>query len=166
MDSAGGAAGSTARPRRAAWEAQRTLLFKPLAWMNNSGRPLAEAARFHRLGGSKIVVLHDEIDLALGKVRVRTGGGHAGHNGIRSIHAHLAEDYRRVRIGVGHPGEKDLVIGHVLKNFASGERRRVDGILDAIADAAPFLAEGADDRFQSRVALLVQAQSGGADARD
>ena len=144
----------------------KTLLFKPLVYMNNSGRALGEAARFYRLTGSEIVVLYDEIDLALGKVRVKSGGSHAGHNGIRSIHAHLGENYRRVRIGVDHPGHRDLVISYVLKNFPAQEKGRVDEVLDAIADAAPFLAEGADDKFQSRVALLVQPDPGDSRARD
>ncbi|MDE0044714.1 MAG: aminoacyl-tRNA hydrolase [bacterium] len=143
----------------------KTLLFKPLVYMNNSGRALGEVVRFFHLPGSGIVVLYDEIDLALGKVRVKQGGGHAGHNGIRSIHAHIGADYRRVRIGVNHPGHKDLVIGHVLKDFPTSERQRVDGVLDAIADAAPFLADGADDRFQSRVALLVEPEPGDGDVR-
>ena len=143
----------------------KTLLFKPLVYMNNSGRALGEAVRFYRLPGSGIVVLYDEIDLALGKVRVKQGGGHAGHNGIRSIHAHIGADYRRVRIGVNHPGHRDLVIGHVLKDFPASEHRQIDGVLDAIADAAPFLAEGADDRFQSRVALLVEPEPGDGDVR-
>ena len=144
----------------------KTLLFKPLVYMNNSGRALGEVVRFFQLQGSGTVVLYDEIDLALGKVRVKQGGGHAGHNGIRSIHAHIGADYRRVRIGVNHPGHRDLVIGHVLKDFPASERLQVDGVLDAIADAAPFLAEGADDRFQSRVALLVEPDPGDGDVRD
>ena len=144
----------------------KTLLFKPLVYMNNSGRALGEVVRFFQLQGSGIVVLYDEIDLALGKVRVKQGGGHAGHNGIRSIHAHIGADYRRVRIGVSHPGHRDLVIGHVLKDFPASERPQVDAVLDAIADAAPFLAEGADDRFQSRVALLVEPEPGDGDVRD
>ncbi len=144
----------------------KTLLFKPLVYMNNSGRALGEVVRFFQLQGSGIVVLYDEIDLTLGKVRVKQGGGHAGHNGIRSIHAHIGADYRRVRIGVNHPGHKDLVIGHVLKDFPASERQRVDVVLDAIADAAPFLAEGADDRFQSRVAFLVEPEPGDGDVRD
>lgn len=144
----------------------KTLLFKPLVYMNNSGRALGEVTRFYRLTGSEIVVLYDEIDLALGKVRVKSGGGHAGHNGIRSIHAHLGNNYRRVRIGVDHPGHRDLVTGFVLKNFPAQEKGRVNEVLDAIADAAPFLAEGADDKFQSRVALLVQPDPGDSRARD
>ncbi len=142
-----------------------TLLFKPLLYMNNSGQALGEVVRFFRLPGSGIVVLHDEIDLALGKVRVKQGGGHAGHNGVRSIHAHIGADYRRVRIGVNHPGHRDRVIGHVLKDFAASERRRVDGVLDAIADAVPLLAGGANDRFQSRIALLVEPEPGDGDVR-
>ncbi len=143
----------------------KTLLFKPLVYMNNSGRALGEVVRFFRLPGSGIVVLYDEIDLALGKVRVKQGGGHAGHNGIRSVHAHIGADYRRVRVGVNHPGHKDLVIGHVLRDFPQSEQVQVDIVLDAIADAAPFLADGADDRFQSRVALLVEPEPADSNVR-
>ena len=112
--------------------------------------------RFFKLDMADLVVLYDEIDLAPGKVRTKAGGGHSGHNGIRSIHSHLGPDYRRVRIGVGHPGQKERVIGHVLGNFAGDEQAGLDLLLDAIADAAPYLAEGADDKFQTRVAYLTR----------
>ncbi|MBC6440879.1 MAG: aminoacyl-tRNA hydrolase [Rhodospirillales bacterium] len=134
----------------------KCLLLKPLTFMNNSGWSVAEAARFFKLEPHDIVVLYDEIDLAPGKVRTKAGGGHAGHNGIRSIHAHFGANYRRVRIGVGHPGQKDKVIGHVLGNFGISDKGWVAELLDAIADAAPMLAEGADNNFQTRVALLTK----------
>jgi PTH1 family peptidyl-tRNA hydrolase len=135
---------------------KKTLLLKPLTYMNISGQSVAEAVRFFKLDPSELVVLYDEIDLAPGKVRTKAGGGHSGHNGIRSIHSHIGPDYRRVRIGVGHPGQKEHVLGHVLGNFANDEQAWLDTLLDAISDAAPYLAEGADDKFQTRVALLTR----------
>lgn len=135
---------------------RKTLLLKPLTYMNLSGQSVAEAVRFFKLDASELVVLYDEIDLAPGKVRTKAGGGHSGHNGIRSIHSHIGPDYRRVRIGVGHPGQKEGVIGHVLGNFAKDEQAWLDTLLSAISDAAPYLAEGADDKFQTRVALLTR----------
>ena len=144
---------------------RKSLLLKPLTWMNDSGRPVGAAARFFKLDPSDIVVLHDEIDLASGKVRTKSGGGHAGHNGVRSIHAHLGPDYRRVRIGVGHPGDKDRVTGHVLSDFRAADRDWIGPLLDAIADAAPLLAAGADDRFQTRVAYLTRPPDGAGDGR-
>ena len=144
---------------------RRSLLLKPLTWMNESGRSVGEAARFFKLDPSDVVVLYDEIDLTPGKVRTKSGGGHAGHNGIRSIHAHLGPDYRRVRIGVGHPGDKERVTGHVLSNFGAADKTWVGPLLDAIADAAPLLAEGADDRFQSRVAYLMRPPEAAGDGK-
>jgi len=135
---------------------RKTLLLKPLTYMNRSGQSVAEAVRFFKLDGPDIVVLYDEIDLAPGKVRTKSGGGHAGHNGIRSIHSHIGPDYRRVRIGVGHPGDKERVTGHVLGNFGPSDKAWLDDLLDAIADAAPYLAEDADDKFQSRIAFLME----------
>ena len=141
---------------KASWGGKKTLLLKPLTYMNISGQSVAEAVRFFKLDPSELVVLYDEIDLAPGKVRTKAGGGHSGHNGIRSIHSHIGPDYRRVRIGVGHPGQKEHVLGHVLGNFANDEQAWLDTLLDAISDAAPYLAEGADDKFQTRVALLTR----------
>ncbi len=135
---------------------RKTLLLKPLTFINHSGQSVGEAVRFFKLDPADVVVLYDEIDLASGKVRTKQGGGHSGHNGIRSIHAHIGQDYRRVRIGVGHPGQKERVIGHVLGNFTGDEQAGLDKLLDAIADAAPFLAESADDKFQTRVAFLTR----------
>jgi PTH1 family peptidyl-tRNA hydrolase len=139
---------------------ERVLLLKPETYMNESGRSVGEAARFLKVASSDIVVLYDEIDLAPGKLKVKAGGGNAGHNGLRSISAHLDNDYVRVRIGVGHPGHKDLVANYVLNDFAKAEQVWLDPLLEAIADAAGRLATGDNERFLTDVALKVQ----GADA--
>ena len=132
--------------------ALRVALLKPMTYMNDSGRSVAAAAGFFDIPAANVVVFHDEIDLAAGKIRVKRGGGHAGHNGLRSIHAHLGPDYRRVRLGVGHPGHKDLVTSHVLNRFAKADRDWVEPLLGAIADEFPLLLEGDDSSFMSRVA--------------
>ena len=137
---------------------QRALLLLPGTYMNESGRAVAEAAHFYKLGLSEIVVFHDEIDLAPGKVRVKTGGGIAGHNGLRSISAHIGNDYRRVRIGVGHPGVKSLVEAYVLSDFGKNERPWVEALCAVIADNAELLAKGQDASFQNRVHLGMQAK--------
>jgi peptidyl-tRNA hydrolase, PTH1 family len=137
---------------------ERVLLLLPGTYMNESGRAVAEAAHFYKLGLSQIVVFHDEIDLAPGKVRVKAGGGVAGHNGLRSISAHIGNDYRRVRIGVGHPGVKDLVHGYVLSDFAKSERAWVVALCDIIADNAGLLAKGQDATFQNKVHLAMRAK--------
>jgi PTH1 family peptidyl-tRNA hydrolase len=134
------------------------LLFKPQTFMNESGRAVGEAVRFYKLDLSDVIVFHDELDLAPGKVRVKTGGGVAGHNGLKSLTAHIGNDYVRVRIGIGHPGSKDLVTGHVLRDFAKSEHDWLEPLLGAIAAEAPYLAEGANDKFQSRVAHAVQPE--------
>src|SRR4029077_15797525 len=123
---------------------ERALLLLPGTYMNESGRAVAEAAHFYKLGLSEVVVFHDEIDLPPGKVRVKTGGGTAGHNGLRSISAHIGNEYRRVRIGVGHPGVKDLVHGYVLNDFAKDERTWVEALCAIMADNAELLAKGED----------------------
>ena len=131
----------------------KVLALKPMTFMNESGRAVGEAARFFRLDPADVLVLHDEIDLAAGKVRVKTGGGVAGHNGLRSIEAHLqSPEFRRVRIGVGHPGMRERVHGHVLSDFAKAEYAWIDPLLDAMADAFPLLAAGKDSDFMSRLA--------------
>ena len=140
---------------------ERTLLLLPGTYMNESGRAVAEAAHFYKLGLEHIVVFHDEIDLAPGKVRVKTGGGVAGHNGLRSITAHVGNDYRRVRIGVGHPGVKERVHGHVLSDFAKSERDWVDALCAIIADNADLLAKGQDASFQNKVHLAMEAKGFG-----
>ncbi len=137
---------------------ERVLLLLPGTYMNDSGRAVAEAAHFYKLGLQDIVVFHDEIDLPPGKVRVKTGGGVAGHNGLRSISAHIGNDYRRVRIGVGHPGVKELVHPYVLSDFAKSEREWVEALCGIIADNAEFLAKGQDATFQNKVHLAMQAK--------
>jgi PTH1 family peptidyl-tRNA hydrolase len=136
----------------------RALFLLPGTYMNDSGRAVSEATHFYKLGVPDVVVFHDEIDLAPGKVRVKTGGGVAGHNGLRSISAHVGNDYRRVRIGVGHPGTKDLVHPYVLSDFAKDERQWVDALCDIIAENAPLLAKGEDASFQNKVHLAMQAK--------
>jgi PTH1 family peptidyl-tRNA hydrolase len=136
----------------------KVLLLLPGTFMNESGRAVGEAVNFYKLGLADIVVFHDEIDLAPAKLRVKTGGGVAGHNGLRSITAHVGNDYRRVRIGVGHPGAKELVHAHVLSDFAKSERDWVDTMRDAIADNAGLLAKGQDASFQNKVHLALQAK--------
>jgi PTH1 family peptidyl-tRNA hydrolase len=137
---------------------ERVLLLLPGTYMNESGRAVAEAAGFYKLGAHDIVVFHDEIDLDPGKVRVKTGGGNAGHNGLRSISSHVGNDYRRVRIGVGHPGVKELVHSYVLNDFAKSERDWVETLCGIIADNAGLLAKGEDASFQNKVHLAMQAK--------
>jgi peptidyl-tRNA hydrolase, PTH1 family len=131
---------------------QRALLLKPQTFMNESGRCVGEAVRFYKLDLSDVIVFHDELDLTPGKVRVKAGGGVAGHNGLRSITAHIGNDYVRVRIGIGHPGSKEVVVHHVLNNFAKADHDWLKPLLGAIAKAAPDLANGANDKFQSFIA--------------
>jgi PTH1 family peptidyl-tRNA hydrolase len=137
---------------------ERVLLLLPGTYMNESGRAVTEAVNFYKLGLDQVVVFHDEIDLAPAKVRVKTGGGVAGHNGLRSITSHIGNDYRRVRIGVGHPGVKELVHGHVLSDFAKSERPWVEALCEIIADNADLLAKGQDATFQNKVHLAMQAK--------
>jgi len=139
----------------------RTLLLLPGTYMNESGRAVGEAAHFFKLGLSDIVVFHDELDLPPGKLRVKIGGGSAGHNGLRSITAHIGNDYRRVRIGIGHPGEKDLVYPYVLSDFAKSERDWVTALCDVIADNAGLLVKDEDASFQNKVHLAMSARGFG-----
>ncbi|MBX9644269.1 MAG: aminoacyl-tRNA hydrolase [Novosphingobium sp.] len=135
---------------------QKVLLLKPATFMNESGRAVGEALRFYKLDTDALTVFHDELDLAPFKVKVRTGGGLAGHNGLRSIDQHLGPDFRRVRIGIGHPGHKDRVTGHVLGNYAKAEMDDLAEMLGAIAAEADWLARHDDARFMSAVALRQQ----------
>ena len=130
----------------------------PGTYMNESGRAVAEAMHFYKIDLADVVVLHDELDLPPGKVRVKTGGGIAGHNGLRSISAHVGNDYRRVRIGIGHPGDRALVHAYVLSDFAKAERPWVETLCDAIAENAALLAKGQDASFQNRVHLAMEAR--------
>lgn len=135
---------------------QRILLLKPATYMNESGRAVGEALRFFKLEPDALTAFHDELDLDPFRVKVKTGGGAAGHNGLRSIDAHLGQDYRRVRIGIGHPGHKDRVHNHVLGNYAKVEMDPLADMLGAVAAEAPLLAVGDDTRFMSEVALRLQ----------
>lgn len=156
----------SAGPFRAKFQAQlvevqlgveRVLLLMPQTYMNESGRSVAQAARFHKIELKDIFVLHDELDLAAGKVRVRLGGGTAGHNGLRSIDACLgSREFRRVRLGIGHPGHKDAVLGHVLGDFSKADHEWLEPLLDALADAAPLLVAGDESTFMNRVASALQ----------
>lgn len=141
--------------------AARALLLLPGTYMNESGRAVAEAAHFYKLAADDVVVAHDEIDLPPAKVRVKTGGGIAGHNGLRSISEHLGNDYRRVRIGVGHPGHKDLVQHYVLSDFGKSDRPWVDALLDIISDNIELLTRGEDASFQNKVHLGMTAKGFG-----
>lgn len=135
----------------------RVMLLKPETYMNESGRSVGEAQRFLKIAESDVAVFHDELDLAPGKVKVKIGGGNAGHNGLRSITAHIGNEYQRVRLGIGHPGSKDAVVHYVLNDFAKAERTSwVPELLQAVANASPYLAKGDDARFLSEVARLTQ----------
>ncbi len=140
---------------------ERVLLLLPGTFMNESGRAVAEAMNFYKAPLSSSVIFHDELDLPPGKVRVKTGGGVAGHNGLRSITSHIGNDYRRVRIGIGHPGAKELVHPYVLSDFAKSERGWVDTLTDIIADNAELLALGHDASFQNKVHLAMAAKGFG-----
>src|ERR1039457_183251 len=137
---------------------EKLLLLLPGTFMNESGRAVAEAANFYKLAVSDIVVFHDELELPPGKLRVKIGGGNAGHNGLRSISAHVGNDYRRVRLGIGHPGDKKLVEFYVLQDFAKSERPGVEALCDIVADNAALLVEGKDSTFQNKVHLAMDAK--------
>ena len=132
---------------------EKTLLLRPETFMNLSGQSVGETMRFYKLEPTDITVWHDEIDLAPAKVRVKAGGGHAGHNGLRSIHQHVGPHYDRVRLGIGHPGHKDRVAGHVLGDFAKSDQDWLDDVLRGVSDGAPHLAQGDPARFLNAVAL-------------
>ena len=139
---------------------ERVMLLKPETYMNDSGQAVGEALRFHRIELSEVYVFHDELDLAPAKIRVKLGGGNAGHNGLRSISAHIGNEYNRVRLGIGHPGSKDAVTYYVLNDFAKAEKAWVEDLLDAIARAAPYLAKGDEARFLTEVARLTAPEKG------
>ncbi|HZC56022.1 MAG TPA: aminoacyl-tRNA hydrolase [Xanthobacteraceae bacterium] len=140
---------------------ERALLLLPGTFMNESGRAVAEAAHFYKLPLEAVTVFHDEIDLPPAKVRVKTGGGIAGHNGLRSISEHIGNDYRRVRIGVGHPGNKEMVQHYVLSDFAKGEKGWVEALIGVLADNAGLIAHGEDATFQNKVHLAMVAKGFG-----
>jgi PTH1 family peptidyl-tRNA hydrolase len=132
---------------------ERVILLKPETFMNLSGQAVTEAARFYKIEPADVTVFHDELDLAPFKCRVKTGGGHAGHNGLRSIHQHIGEAYDRVRLGIGHPGHKDRVAGYVLQDFAKAEEKWLDELLRGISDGAKSLAAGEGNKFLNAVSL-------------
>jgi PTH1 family peptidyl-tRNA hydrolase len=135
---------------------EKVMLLKPQTYMNDSGESVAAAARFYKIEPGEVAVLYDELDLAEGKVRVKRGGGAAGHNGIRSIDALFANDFWRVRIGIGHPGAKELVLHYVLQNFPAEEMEWVRPVLEAAAEAAPLLVADDTAGFMTKVALLTK----------
>lgn len=136
---------------------KKTLLMKPLTYYNNSGLAVRAAADFYRVGPEAVTVFHDELDLAPGKFRLKAGGGHGGNNGIRSIAAHIGPDFRRGRIGIGHPGDKNMVTNYVLSDFPKADAVWFDALTDAIARSFPLLAGGEFDAFQTRVTHLAPA---------
>ena len=147
-------------------DGERVVLLKPATYMNESGRAVGEAMHFFKMTLGDISVFHDELELPPGKIRVKVGGGIAGHNGLRSISAHAGNDYRRVRIGIGHPGVKDLVHAYVLNDFAKAERPRFEALCDIVADNAGLLATGKDATFQNKVHLAMQAKGVGSENND
>jgi peptidyl-tRNA hydrolase, PTH1 family len=136
-------------------DGEKILVMKPQTYMNESGRAVGEAMRFHNIDLDRVYVFYDELDLEAGKVRVKKGGGAAGHNGIRSIAAHVGADFKRVRLGIGHPGDKDFVTSHVLGDFAKQDGEWLSKLLEGIADQADLLAQGQDEKFQSKVAMVL-----------
>ena len=146
---------------------EKVALLKPETFMNLSGQSVGEAMRFFKLEPQDVTVFQDELDLAPGKLRVKTGGGHAGHNGLRSLHAHIGEGYVRVRLGIGHPGHKDRVSGYVLSDFAKSDQDWLEDLLRGISDGAGDLAAGDTGRFMNAVALRTTPQrpSGGTSAK-
>jgi PTH1 family peptidyl-tRNA hydrolase len=134
---------------------EKILALKPGTYMNLSGQAVGEAARFYKIAPADVIVIYDEIELAPGKVKVKQGGGSAGHNGIRSIDEHIGQDYWRVRLGVGRPDAKDKVKGHVLENFAKSDMDWLGELLNAVCDAAPLLIGGDENKFMTKIALAM-----------
>ncbi len=132
---------------------EKVIILKPTTFMNESGRSVGEAARFFKIPAEDIIVLHDELDLPLAKVRVKKGGGHGGNNGLRSIDAHMGKDYRRVRLGIGHPGDKNLVASYVLKDFSKAEREQAHKIIESVARHIDLIVAGDDAGFMNKIAL-------------
>ena len=137
-------------------ERMKYLLLKPETYMNESGRAISEAMRFYKMSPADVIVFHDEIDLEPGKLRVKFGGGHAGHNGLRSVSAHLGNDYQRVRIGVGHPGHRDAVSHYVLHDFAKADSAWLEPLIEGIAQGVPYLLAGNDAKFMNEVARVAR----------
>ncbi len=138
---------------------EKILLMKPLTFMNLSGESVGEAMRFYKLAPGDIIAIHDELDLPAGRARIKTGGGHGGHNGLKSLDAHCGKEYRRLRLGIGHPGDKDRVHGHVLGDFAKADKAWLEPLLDAIADNAAMLVKGEDSQLMNKLALATGAKA-------
>jgi PTH1 family peptidyl-tRNA hydrolase len=134
---------------------QKVLILKPTTYMNESGKAVQAAMAFYKLPIQDIIVFHDEMDLVAGKIRMKTGGGHAGHNGVRSIQSHIGSGFQRVRLGVGHPGDKEKVVGHVLKDFSKADQQWLDKMIEAIGENADLLIKGEDSGFMSKVSLAL-----------
>ncbi len=134
---------------------EKVLVIKPQTFMNESGRSVAEVVKFYKIDASDVIVLHDELDLVPGKVRVKRGGGHAGHNGLRSIHSVIGEGYGRIRLGIGHPGDKDRVTGHVLNDFAKDDAKWLEPLLVEVADSIDLVFSEKDADFMTNVARAV-----------
>jgi len=137
-------------------DGNKTYAFKPMSYMNLSGNPAGELVRFYKIALSSITVIHDELDLPLCKLRVKRGGGHGGHNGLKSLDEHLGKDYQRVRFGIGHPGDKDAVSDYVLADFAKAERPQVDACIDEISRHVTLLLQGDEAGFMNKIALAFQ----------
>ena len=140
-------------------ESERVAIFKPTSFMNESGRAVGQALRFFKLSLNQIVIVHDDLDIVPGKVRVKTGGSAAGHNGLRSIDSHIGKEYLRIRLGVGHPGDKAMVTKYVLSDFAKDDQSWLDRVIPAVADAIPFILRGDEPGFTNKVNLLMNPQS-------
>jgi len=134
---------------------ERVLIVKPTTFMNESGRAVGEAMRYYKLAPGDVLVIHDELDLATGKIRIKTGGGHAGHNGLRSIESHIGNGFHRLRLGIGHPGDKRRVHGYVLGDFAKTELTYVEKIVDAVGACADLLGRGDHNAFMTKTALVL-----------
>ena len=134
---------------------QKVLILKPTTYMNESGKAVQAAMAFYKLPLEDIIVFHDEMDLAAGKIRMKTGGGHAGHNGIRSIQSHIGAGFQRVRLGVGHPGDKEKVVGHVLKDFSKADQQWLDKMIEAIGENVDLLIKGEDSGFMNKVSFAL-----------
>jgi peptidyl-tRNA hydrolase, PTH1 family len=137
-------------------DGHKVLVLKPATYMNESGRAISEAMRFYKISLDDVVVLHDELDLPVGKVRVKKGGGHGGNNGVRSIIAAIGKEFRRVRMGIDHPGDKNLVSGYVLKDFPKSDRLMVEKVIDGVVSNVALLIAGEDQKFMTKVALDLQ----------
>lgn len=136
----------------------KVLALEPATFMNLSGQSVVAALQFYKLKPENVVVIHDELDLPPGRIRVKKGGGHGGHNGLRSIDAHIGKEYWRIRLGIGHPGNKDLVSGYVLHDFAKADQAWIDPLLDAVSDNLPLIVDGQPELFMNKVTVATQGR--------